>query len=289
MRPFDVRDAGEDATTLAEDEFPDIDTDALFVADVESGGLERVEKSLIEGNAGLGRRERFGYGAALPPSVSYVERDQELVEGLRVNGFQGRGYDLFREQLVTYGLAVLPSLIKTGKMQRLCSAKGRPVGAVPPSAGPQDYYDLAVDAAMDGAVLFHRAALVGGTWSPDRGASLLTYYIGACIQVYPTVYRRWFRTHMRWSTAELMAEPAEQISAEPNQEIVALRLLLQSAMGRLHSVDERAYIAITMKAQGYTHPLIAQALGCPSKSVDRLVSRGRRKCQQIIEESGGLG
>ena len=154
------------------------------------------------------------------------------------------------------------------------------------SAKKQDYQDLAVDAAVEGAVLFRRAALVGGGWSPDRGASLLTYYIGACIQVFPTVYRRWFRINVPWSAAELVAEPTERISPDPNQEIVALRLLLQSVMGRLHSVDERAYVAITMKAQGYPHTLIAQALGCPAKSVERLVSRGRRKCQEILRESG---
>jgi len=65
-------------------------------------------------------------------------------------------------------------------------------------------------------------------------------------------------------------------------------MLLERVMSQLHAMDERAFIAITMKAGGYTHPSIAEALGCKPKAVDRLVTRGRRVCEEILAQMGGV-
>jgi DNA-directed RNA polymerase specialized sigma24 family protein len=129
-------------------------------------------------------------------------------------------------------------------------------------------------------VLFRRVALIGGRWRADGGASLLTYYVGACIQVYPGIYRKWYREYRRRTAIEPQATPPE-----PDHPGVEDYIVLRASL--LGELDEATWVALTMKAEGATYKEIATVLGRTPKAAENLLRRGKRQAADIIQRSGG--
>lgn len=208
------------------------------------------------------------------------EGDRLLVERLAKNGFAGPEYDLVAERLVITGHRYCRSWIKSGKMSAKCREIGRPIGVLPEGIDRQEIDDLATDTAVEGAVLFRRVALVGGRWHPSGGASLLTYYIGACIQVYPTIYRRWYRDHRLRNAVD-----PQEVLPEPEHSDIEDYIVLTASL--MKELDEAVWVALTMKADGASYAEIASVLGRSQKSVEGLLRRGRERAVEIIQRSGG--
>ena len=57
---------------------------------------------------------------------------------------------------------------------------------------------LALDTTVDALTFFRDRVLREGRWSFDGGATLTTYFIGACILTFPNVFRLWQRAECRW-------------------------------------------------------------------------------------------
>ncbi|MFG2010785.1 RNA polymerase sigma factor [Micromonospora sp. NPDC048868] len=208
------------------------------------------------------------------------EGDRLLVARLAKNNFAGPEYDLVAERLVIAGHRYCRSWIKSGKMSRKCREVGRPVGVLPEGVDRQDVDDLATDTAVEGAALFRRVALIGGRWRPDGGASLLTYYIGACIQVYPGIYRKWHREYRRRHPVEVREELPEAGHGGVEDYIVLTAALTAE-------LDEATWVALKMRAEGASYADIAEMLGRTPKAVENLLRRGRPRAMEIIERSGG--
>jgi hypothetical protein len=251
-------------------DLPDFDPAPAYEKEIRNGGLPALLSS-VHPSAATAPGEN---------AVSFKEADQRLVERLAKNNFAGPEYDLVAERLVTTGYRYCLSWLKNGKMHKKCVEAGRPVGEFPEGVELQHLKDLATDTAVEGAVLFRRVALVGGRWRPDGGASLVTYYVGACIQVYPTIYRRWYRAYRRDSLTaphDVMPEP----DRAENTDFVALKILLEQEL------DEPTWVALKMKAEGASYAEIAKVLGRSSeKSVEGLLRRGRQRAASIIKQAG---
>ena len=58
----------------------------------------------------------------------------------------------------------------------------------------------------DALVYFREHALVQGGWSPTGGASLTTFFVGACVQVFPNVFRAWVKEHQDRAGAVIPVE-----------------------------------------------------------------------------------
>ncbi|MEU8820288.1 sigma factor-like helix-turn-helix DNA-binding protein [Actinoplanes sp. NPDC048796] len=118
-----------------------------------------------------------------------------------------------------------------------------------------------------------RSGLIAGRWSPDRGASPLTYFIGMCIDAYPNAFRTWRRSGSRSVAAT--ADRPEPESADwktPESEVIAKEQII----GRWAALPERRQRVLVLEAQGLTHDQIARLLGVPIAATTALLHRARK-------------
>lgn len=285
MESPDLEPVDQVGKISADFDLADVDPIDFYGEDLDDGSLRRLDGILLpslrpappQASGGSSRSSR---------GHPYRHGDQELVDRLAMNNFQGPEYNLFNEELIKYGRSVCAGWIKNGKMHRECTKRNRPVGEFPYDGSDQDREDLAVDTAVDGAVLFRRVAFLDRKWSPDRGAALTTFYIGACIHTYPNVYRRWYRQHRHWRRVNVQEELPDVNHWDGEIDRSELRMFLSDVMLTLRQQDERLYIALTMMADGYRQKEIAESLGCTTKAVERLLERGRKKFRGTLEKLG---
>lgn len=222
-----------------------------------------------------------------PLSSAYATDDAVLVEQLRQDGFSGPGFHLFIQQLIETGYAVLRSWIIDGSIEQKCAKAGYPVGTLHHSARDQYSSDLAADTAIAAAELFTKVGLRQGRWSPDRGASLMTYYIGACIRSFPTVYRSWYRRRTRWAATDLVGQLGEYESGELNQDRVLQELFVNSTLSKLRELNRPAAVALSLKMDGCSTTEIAAQLNCSRSKAERLVRQARTLCKEILRDQEG--
>lgn len=120
--------------------------------------------------------------------------DAELVMWLALNGFQGRDYDEFANELAKYGLGVMVAWIRKGVIFGKCRDRGI-VGLPEPPTGaltaPDIAEELAYETVARALAYFRSRVLMTGKWNPAKGASLKTYFIGQCLFQFRDVYRAW--------------------------------------------------------------------------------------------------
>ncbi|UJW28887.1 hypothetical protein L3Q67_27005 [Saccharothrix sp. AJ9571] len=130
--------------------------------------------------------------------------DLDLLEELRVRGFEGPSWQRFAEELARYGWAVMQAWLVSGEIFAQCALRRRSVGTAPLYWTEDDRFSLAQDTVVEGLRLFRERGLVQGGWNIDGGASLRTFFIGACVLVFPNVYRTWRKRHNDERTASLV-------------------------------------------------------------------------------------
>ncbi|PXY16587.1 RNA polymerase sigma factor [Prauserella muralis] len=203
-------------------------------------------------------------------------RDRELREELVAEDFGGPAWKRFAEELARYGVAVMLAWLRTGEIFVQCKRKGWPVGTSPSTWRDDDQIDLAHDTVVAAINLFKRDALKKGGWSWEGGASLKTYFIGACVLSFPSIYRVWrnhhadelkcsalgLHTDLETTSGDLLAQRAPQ-----PETIVTLRHQLEGGLDELP--DPRTRTAVLALALGYSYDEIAEIL-----STDTEVSRG---------------
>ncbi|MGW5739962.1 hypothetical protein [Amycolatopsis sp. NPDC003861] len=138
-------------------------------------------------------------------NVLRLEADRRLVEQLRADGFTGMQFDLFQYTLAAYGIPVIRSWISRRLIYSLCASHGRSI-QVPDEVreylagrdGEDDRVELAEETVAMALKMFKERALAGSEWSPEKGAALATYFIGACLLTFPNVFRTWYREYEHW-------------------------------------------------------------------------------------------
>jgi hypothetical protein len=120
-----------------------------------------------------------------------LQADGALLLRLQLQGFQGREWERFRDRLARYGYCVIRSWIRTGKIFYYCRRAG--FGGVPSRQIDRDgARELAMETAACALHFFEARVLrVAGDWDPCRGATLKTFFIGACTRAFGNVYERW--------------------------------------------------------------------------------------------------
>lgn len=99
-------------------------------------------------------------------------------------------------ELARYGIDVLSGWMRRGVIFARMTEKN--LGGLPPP--PDGAFlnrdtvgELAGESVAAALKYFHDRALVGRAWDSTRGASLNTYFVGACLIQYANVYRYWRR------------------------------------------------------------------------------------------------
>ncbi len=224
-------------------------------------------------------------------SLSRREADARLRDELALNGFQGREYALFQQELARYGYQVMLAWINQRTIFKYCAEKGirglRPESDEDLDWSADDVEELALETVGRALPAFRDIALVKGGWTLEGGATLKTFFIGTCLFAFANTYRMWRRERRRWEKGsqveEVLYNTAQATAADP-ADVVETQNAVRAA---LHGVpDLRTRIALALEAYGFTHAEIAKILadGTTMRGVEALLYRYRKRLQR--QEAG---
>ncbi|MFW3469900.1 hypothetical protein ACN24M_00060 [Streptomyces microflavus] len=260
--------------------------------------LEVDDDELTAGGLALLDRD-LGGDEGEQKSLQRRNLDGQIVEVLRAEGFEGPRYQKVANRLSEYGYRTMMKWTASGEIFRKVRQAGRPVpiDKITSTWTPEDRHGVAVDSVLGGQSVFRAYGLVGGRWSPQGGASLDTYFIGAVVRAFPRAYVRWYDTYQQ-GQAELdhagAAGPGDPFSFVPDQR----------ATDPMHVAETHDYInrilplvtnpqvrqALGWRALGDTQAEAALCVGLTEKALERRISRLRvRLTQQVRQLEPGEG
>ncbi|MFD0391806.1 RNA polymerase sigma factor [Streptomyces nogalater] len=150
----------------------------------------------------------------------------------------------------------------------------------------EDRTQVVTDTVLKGSTLFREHGLVRGKWSPDGGASLTTYFVGAAVLAFRPVYIRWYKAH-HLGQAELdhhTADTDDVLYAQhdiPDQRATdpAHAAATRDHINRMRPLlpDEQLREALAWVTLGYTHAEAAAKVGLTPKALERRLARARTK------------
>jgi hypothetical protein len=213
-------------------------------------------------------------------SEQQLEADGALFDRLMWQGFAGKEWEAFRTPLTQYSLRVLGPWIKSGRIVRKCAEHNCPcLPLVPAARSPEACSDLAVETVANALVYFRDEACVKAKWDRTRGATLRTYFIGACLFSFRNVYRNWLRLRRRVSPSTPGREELDPdlVDDHPdhNPERSATAKLQAAAL--LAKVDDTTRAVVILDADGASYEEIAAELGTTPRAVDSRLYRLRKR------------
>jgi len=223
----------------------------------------------------------------LQPVAGHLDRlagDIELVSELIVAGYEGKTWDRFANALAKYGYQVIWSWIRTGLIFERCREKGlgKYLYKGRPALGIEDIDEIAQDTVVRAVTSFRDRVLVPGKWNPSKGASLKTFFIGACLIEFLSVYRGAAKSIIRRRQREILADelpPSLQSSSGIDPARQAL-LRAEVASARANVRVARTGTILELIAQGYTQPEIAEMLEVTVKAIESSLARHRRDMKE---------
>jgi hypothetical protein len=139
-------------------------------------------------------------------SLARRQMDQDKLTSLVLTGFTGPDYEIFAGELAAYGYPIILAWLRRGVIWKHCADRGRPLS--PTDADREtlanvfdERLELALETVAVALKFFKNRVLRTGTWAFDGGATLTTYFIGACLLAFPNVFRRWQAAERRWHRA----------------------------------------------------------------------------------------
>ncbi|MEU4584463.1 hypothetical protein AB0F92_20570 [Kitasatospora aureofaciens] len=229
----------------------------------------------------------------LQESIDRRMADQRIVQLLTRDGFQGPRYDQFIDELVRYGIAVLRAWMYTGRIFQLVAQRG--FGLNPHELELEELHDnsdlrdeLATMTIARALPRFRQQAFVEGGWRFDGGASITTYFMGACAYDFPNEFRRWKTSEERQSRAlrrqqEVYREPVSSVSVA-DEVIGNLRVL--TGIEKIDNPTTRAAVALTI--DGFSQEEIRELLDAKTvRAIEGLLYRWRTKVKQEERDERG--
>ncbi len=200
------------------------------------------------------------------PAADVVLRDR-----LRAAGCAGPVWELVATELARYGWSVLSAWLRTGDIAVKCGRQGRAV-VLPDRWTEEDRQDLVAATVYRGLLLF-RAGILADRWQPEAGASLRTYFVGACVLAFPTELRGWRSGERRYRAAVTAVAAADGSMLADAVALVeardALRVAIRDDPPRLRAIRQMSF-------DGHTPAEIAECLGITRGAVNTALHRLRR-------------
>jgi hypothetical protein len=223
---------------------------------------------------------------AIAGNLARREEDRELIAKLAKSNFEGPAQELFETELAAYGYPVMMAWTRTGEIVKKAAGKGRPLSI--PSGGlgwsREDRSELSSETVARAVDFFREKILRGGTWDHTRGATIKTYFVGACLFQFPNVYQLWQAERRRWNSRPTVSIDDPDVPGLPYQipgdddteHRVIARNQLQQVMAELADKYPDLHQIVKMWLDGYTDAQAAKRLGVTPRTVEGQWHRFRR-------------
>jgi hypothetical protein len=237
-----------------------------------------------------------GQQQAIAGNLARREEDRELIARLAKSNFEGPGQDLFEAELAAYGYPVMMAWTRTGEIIRKTKEKGRPLRI--PCDGPgwsrEDRSELSSETVARALVFFREKVLRAGAWDYTHGATIKTYFVGACLFQFPNVYQAWQGERQRWNRRPTVSaddpdgpDMLYQVPSDDDTEHRAIaRHKLQQVMAELAGKHPDLYRVVQMWLEGHTDAQAAEKLGSTPRKIEGQWRRYRRGHSGDIVEGG---
>jgi hypothetical protein len=213
--------------------------------------------------------------------------DRQLVDELEAAKFTGPVFDVTVNELAAYGIAILMAWMRTGEIVRRCLARGRPLadaGRFAAQWSRDDRLEIAVETTARALRYFVEEVLKPGRWNHRRGATLRTYFVGACLLQFPNIYELWVNEQKRWGVVEL-AEPGTEETWEPGRgdgawsDPTADEVIRRQQVNEIFAdiTDPRTRKAAQMVMLGYEYADAGAEVGLSADAVCGRLYRLRRR------------
>lgn len=220
-------------------------------------------------------------GSRLQPLAQNLARraaDHQLLQHLARCGFSGPAQEGLEAELAAYAYPVMMAWTRSGEIIKKAAEKGRPlsVGDHGPGWSRDDRSELSAETIARALVFFRTQVLQAGRWDPGRGATIKTYFIGACLFQFPNVYRRWDRERRHWHDNVIMTlddpdDPARlsQIPGDDDPADTALAAMQRDQiLAELSNRDPILHRAFQLRREGYTDTEAAKLTGLTARALE---------------------
>ena len=176
--------------------------------------------------------------------------------------------------------------IRRGTIWGHCSTRGRKVS---PTDAEREVLErdfderlqLALDTTVDALTFFRDRVLREGRWSFDGGATLTTYFIGACILTFPNIFRLWQRAEHRWKrslAAGMLTSPEGRTLADlPGSDPADVTAGRSVVISELQSMPDGTRDAAALVVDGNSFAETASTLNTTERAVEGRLYRYRQR------------
>ena len=233
----------------------------------------------------LGGQERDAARRAAE-SLARRMQDQEHVNDLAVAGFAGPPYEIFAGELAAYGYPVILAWLRRGTIWKHCADRGRVLYPTDREREIlegqfEERLDLALETVAEGLKFFRERVLCAGRWSFDGGATLTTYFIGACLLAFPNVFRRWRTAERKWNLAlavGMLASPeGRTLSDLPGSDPADVAAGRGAVISELRSMPDGVMGAAALVVDGMSFADAADRLGTTERAIEGRLYRYRQR------------
>ncbi|MEU5876042.1 hypothetical protein [Spirillospora sp. NPDC047279] len=209
--------------------------------------------------------------------------DQRLIELLREDDFAGDRFNRLAREMVAYGFPIMMKWLNNGeifaKAQKCRCQFKRHSADLDWTA--DDRYQIAIDTLLEGVELFRRQLRLN-RWDPDKGASLKTFYVGACVCAFCKAYGVWRREQILTDGVVHIAYAedleAQKVAARPRVVDPEEHAVVQDLVDRaIKPMDPGLRHVVGLRALGYTQKEAAAEVELTEKAAERRLARYRRK------------
>jgi DNA-directed RNA polymerase specialized sigma24 family protein len=191
-------------------------------------------------------------------------------------------YQRFINELAMKALQRMRGMLASRRIFALVHQRNPQIRLSAPSDWTDDDQAGIADEVVAKAIdLFHWRGLVGGHWTAEGGATMLTYLIGNCLNLFPNVFRRWCDE----SKKRRLDGPLDELEhvAEARNDLIDALVATVDFEQLLAGLTENQRNALKMQLDGHSLATIAEKLGLPSaKAVENLIRRARLELRRRL-------
>jgi hypothetical protein len=209
--------------------------------------------------------------------------DRALVAELAAASFAGPVFEIAETEFAAYGIAVLMAWMRTRQIFGKCRDIGRPVSDPALEWSRDDRLEIAIETTARGLRYFVDNALRAGRWDPRRGATLRTFFVGACLLQFSNVFELWATEQRHWAQID-DGEPIPDDAvggsdpqwADPTGDAAVRRCMAEEQLNSIPDpkTREAAWLVLGL---GKSHAEAGKAVGLSADGVEGRLYRLLRR------------